>query len=201
MKPVEEREKDKNKWRDYFGEPHAPRNDSTEGSVYYFNDAEWDRVVSIADDPELPSDETEGWRRLKLWQIGECLSSGGELSGNASRWVGRALQNIALGEDAKRALGLQGASGPRTKILRMRAWAAEMTWLTKQGRTQDEAALIVAENSGVADHNAVKSVHNDLKNRRGIFKRVQKVVVSDGDTPHVVLRSDFEEFVWGARSG
>ena len=201
MKPVKDRKKDKNKWRDYFGEPHSPKRDSTESNVYYLNDAEWDRIVSIADDPELPSDETEGWRRLKLWQIGECLSSGGELSGTASRWVGRALQNIALGEDAKRALGLQGASGPRTKILRMRAWAAEMMWLTNQGKTQDEAALIVAEKSGVADHNAVKAIHNDLKNRRGIFKRVREVVVGSGENPCVTLKSDFEEFVWGTRSG
>lgn len=188
--------KEKDKWREFFGEPYLPRDDPMESNVYFLDDAEWDRVVSIADDSDLPFDEREGWKRLKLWEIGLCLSSGGTLSGDAARWIGRALQNVALGEDAKRELGLQRGRGRFTKVLRERAWAAEMTWLTRNHRTQDRAAEMIAEKMGLAEIREIKQAHNDLKYRRGIFKRIREVVIRGNGARGVILRSDYEEFTW-----
>ena len=192
-----ETSKEKDKWRDFFGEPYIPIDDPMESNVYHCDNAEWKRVESIADDPELPFDEREGWQRLKLWEIGQCLSSGGKLSSDPARWIGRVLQNIARGEDAKREMGLQRGRGPYTKVIRERAWAAEMTWLTHNGMTQEAAAEKIADQEGLAEVRMVKEAHNNLKARKGIFKRIQEVVVRSGVVPQVILRSDYEEFIWG----
>lgn len=111
--------------------------------------------------------------RGRIAWLGRALESGGDIPPEAAQWLGRALVEIARGENAEAALGLGRPRGKPKDLGTQAMIAAWVYYLVHRGLSQNKAADMVAEHLGLAETKEIKHLHNQLKARIGTFSHVE----------------------------